>query len=93
MNKKERIKLDALNAIKRAVRYPDKARLVAEAIVSDICDRRGIKHAWEEIDQDTQYSIVDTWEMIINTIFDEYFDVNALLEEFNNKKLNQGDND
>lgn len=80
MSDKEEIKSQALISIKSAITYPDKARLAAGAIVSDICGRAGIKHEWNQIDPNIQGEIVETWVEIISTIFDENFNVRDITE-------------
>ena len=35
-------------------------------IISDICDRRGLRQEWESIDADIQDEIIDKWEKIID---------------------------
>ena len=44
---------------------PEPVALAVEAIVADLCDRRGIKHAWHEIDDDVQDEIRYVWGLII----------------------------
>jgi|GEM_PF-6255246 len=78
---KECIEKEAKIRIWQAVRYPERARLAVESIISDICDRGGMKHLWGDIDADIRYEIVETWVKIIDIIFDSDFDVNELLEE------------
>jgi len=47
-----------------------KAKLAAMAIAEDISDRRGIKHEWNSIDEETQLEIFDTWAEIIKTVYE-----------------------
>jgi hypothetical protein len=42
------------------------AYVTALAIVADLMGRRGLKHAWQEIDQDVRDEIVQTWSEIIS---------------------------
>jgi hypothetical protein len=77
---KKQIKFNARTAIKSAIRYPDRARLAAQAIVSDLCDRGGIKHAWNDIDKEIQQEIVDTWHEIISTVFDYDLEIDELIK-------------
>jgi hypothetical protein len=44
---------------------PSHIALAVEAIVVDLCDRRSIKHAWHEIDDDVQAEIKYVWGIII----------------------------
>lgn len=44
---------------------PEKAIKAVNAIVEDICDRRGIGNEWEAIDEDTQGEIMTAWVGII----------------------------
>jgi hypothetical protein len=72
--------LSALRSIKASIVYPpDRARIAAQAIAADICDRRGLKSEWAQIDKDIQYEIVDTWTHIINIVFDSEFDIKEIL--------------
>lgn len=34
---------------------------IATRIRDDICDRSGFQNAWDEIDNDSQQQIIDTW--------------------------------
>ena len=43
----------------------DRARAAAEAIVRDLTDRRGLRGAWESIDEDVREEIVATWTTLI----------------------------
>jgi hypothetical protein len=38
---------------------------IADAIIKDLCGRRGLRHAWEGIDADIQKEIRETWAMIV----------------------------
>lgn len=38
---------------------------IVRAIERDICDRRGLRHEWERIDEDIQQEIRDTWRKIV----------------------------
>lgn len=40
-------------------------RRILFAIVRDFTDRRGLRHAWEQIDLDIQEEILETWLKII----------------------------
>ncbi len=48
---------------------PDPPERIARAIEEDIRDRRGLKGAFESIDDDTQDEIRDAWVEIIADIF------------------------
>jgi hypothetical protein len=43
------------------------AKLAVEAIIADISDRKGLGNEWEQIDEDIQDQIRDTWTLIIRT--------------------------
>jgi hypothetical protein len=60
--------------IRRAKEYNKELRGPAEiavaAIELDICDRRGLKHEWAEIDDDiVENDIKPAWVAIINAAF------------------------
>lgn len=38
---------------------------IADAILDDILDRRGLKQAFEEVDEETRWEIQSTWVAII----------------------------
>lgn len=82
MSNKEDIKKQALMSIKRAIIYPDKARLAVGAIVSDLRGRAGIRHEWNQIEPHIQSEIVDVWVEIINTIFNNNFDGKENIKHF-----------
>ena len=42
-----------------------KARDAVATLEGDLCDRRGLRQAWEQIDADVRESIRDTWRRII----------------------------
>lgn len=48
-----------------ATRVPAWVRRAVIAIEQDICDRRGIKHEWNAIDDETQQDIRRTWAALI----------------------------
>jgi hypothetical protein len=37
------------------------ARAAVKAIVEDLSDRRGLRHQWDQIDDETKREIVKTW--------------------------------
>lgn len=39
-------------------------------IVADLCDRRGLRQAWEDIDLDVQAGILYAWKACIVSAFD-----------------------
>ena len=41
------------------------AKLIVEELIEDISDRRGLKHEWEQIDDDIQQEIKSEWSKII----------------------------
>ena len=45
------------------------AKRAAEAIVADLCDRRGLKDVWAEMDSRTRREIRDEWARLIQRSF------------------------
>lgn len=43
------------------------ARKAVKRIIDDLTDRRGLRHAWDGIDDDIRAEIESTWAMIIRT--------------------------
>jgi hypothetical protein len=41
------------------------AREAVDAILADLCDRRGLRHEWDGIDPDTQKHIGEVWERLV----------------------------
>jgi hypothetical protein len=41
------------------------AKNAIRSILKDLSDRRGLKHQWEQIDQDIKEEIVAKWEQIV----------------------------
>ena len=39
----------------------EKATAAVNAIISDLCNRRGLRQAWEDIDEDIRQQILDKW--------------------------------
>lgn len=46
----------------------DAAEEVVDAIIYDLCSRRGLRQAWEEIDVDVQTEIRQEWEKIYKIV-------------------------
>jgi hypothetical protein len=46
----------------------DSAREIAQAIEDDLTDRKGLRQAWEAIDDDIREEILATWREKITTI-------------------------
>jgi len=46
----------------------DKAEEIVEKIIADLCDRRGLRHTWDSIDEDTQQEIRNTWITIVKEV-------------------------
>lgn len=44
------------------------ARDIAKAIRDDICGRRALRQAWDEIDPDIRDEIIDDWTGIVEAI-------------------------
>lgn len=44
----------------------DRDALIVLRLLDDLTDRRGLRHAFEEIDSDIQKEIIDRWIEIIN---------------------------
>jgi hypothetical protein len=47
------------------VKNADRAKLIVEALIEDLSDRRGLRHEWESIDEDIQEEIRQTWITIV----------------------------
>ena len=45
-------------------------RKIVDAIIKDLCDRRGLRQEFEQIDADTQEEIRRTWEDIVAKILE-----------------------
>jgi len=43
----------------------DKAEKIVAALIKDLSDRRGLRHEWEQIDDDIQEEIRNTWVAIV----------------------------
>ena len=43
------------------------AALAVANIVKDMCDRRGLRQAWEQTDKDTQVEIAAAWTALVTT--------------------------
>ena len=43
----------------------EKAREIADAIIDNLTDRRGLRQEWDNIDEDVQAEIRETWAGII----------------------------
>lgn len=43
----------------------DKAERIVKAIEADFTDRRGLRQEWEQIDQETQMEIRETWVKLV----------------------------
>jgi hypothetical protein len=41
---------------------------IVDALIADITDRRGLRQAWESIDDDTQREMVLTWRQIVRKL-------------------------
>ena len=43
----------------------DTAKRIVNAIVDDLTDRRGLRQAWEQIDEKTQAEIRESWARLV----------------------------
>ena len=43
----------------------DLAELIVDAIIHDLSGRRGLRHEWDQIDEDVQTEIRDQWIAIV----------------------------
>lgn len=43
-------------------------RVIAQSIEDDFTDRRGLRQAWEGIDEETQQEIRDKWTAIVRRV-------------------------
>lgn len=41
------------------------ARKIVKAIINDLTNRRGLRHEWDQIDDDIRREIVNTWTDIV----------------------------
>lgn len=48
-----------------------KAKMIVEAVLADLTDRRGIKQAWGEIDDDIKNEILIDLENIVQEILNK----------------------
>lgn len=42
------------------------ARRIAEDLIFDLSDRRGLSHAWDGIDEEIRQGIRNVWELIVD---------------------------
>ncbi len=42
----------------------ERANALVERIVADLTDRKGLRHAWDMIDEDIQEEIVEGWQQM-----------------------------
>lgn len=63
--------------IDHALKYPyngrqavDQFELAAQAVLADLCDRRGIKHQLRETDADVKEEIITSLAAIIRTVLE-----------------------
>lgn len=47
------------------------AKKAVKKIIEDLSDRRGLRQAWEGIDEDIRDEIVDVWQTIIVGVFEK----------------------
>lgn len=64
---------DAKHAVKRAKEYYkfQPHQLAAQAILADISDRGGVKHAFAGVDESVMNDILKTWSAIIEECWGE----------------------
>ena len=43
----------------------EQAARIVDAIISDLTDRKGLRHEWDNIDEDIQDEIRSTWIKIV----------------------------
>lgn len=48
---------------------PSKASQLVDAIIEDLSDRRGLRHEWEQIDEEVQDEIKAAWLKIAQDIY------------------------
>lgn len=41
------------------------ASIAVDKIIDDLSDRKGLRHEWEQIDEDIQEEIKDQWRLIV----------------------------
>jgi hypothetical protein len=47
------------------------AEEIRDAILDDVTDRKGWRHAWDDFDEDIQEEIKDVWLIVINEVLEE----------------------
>jgi len=45
----------------------EQARKIVDLIIKDLNDRRGLRHEWDQIDDDIKEEIVSVWTDIVAT--------------------------
>ncbi len=48
-----------------------KAEIIVDGIIRDLSDRRGLRHEWEQIDDDIKNEIRDEWLSIVSIVLSE----------------------
>jgi hypothetical protein len=48
-----------------------KATDIVDAILADMTDRRGLRHEWDQIDDDIKQEIKTTWAEIVQSELDK----------------------
>jgi hypothetical protein len=49
----------------------ERAKALVEMILADLTDRKGLRHAWDMIDEDIQEEIVETWQRLAVEVMTE----------------------
>jgi trans-2-enoyl-CoA reductase len=50
---------------------PEIASEIVQKIIGNLTDRRGLRQAWDEIDEDIQTEIAETWQGIVKDVLEE----------------------
>lgn len=50
-------------------KLPPTPKNIVDAILADLTDRRGLRQAWEEIDEDIREEIKECWMDIVSNFF------------------------
>ena len=46
----------------------DRAKNIVAALLEDLTDRRGLRQAWDSIDEDVQEEIIEEWVEIVEAL-------------------------
>jgi len=75
-----------MNTLHRNVGETPPERTPVEKIIWDLSDRRGLRHEWEQIDEDLQAEISEEWAGIIAEESDPSIAVTRIVEDLTDRK-------